>query len=334
MRNLRKLWLGLMLPAVLCALGQLAHADDTLVMNPSQVTAGSLPPPVQISVARFLKADDSGLSTAKKVTVNGPSHPAALVGNAEKDNLTITPPALQTTGPLEVQVLDGQDKVLGIGHLLYVAPPAAAAATEITWHPWVLAAFAILLVFFPFSLMWTDIMKAYAFSRETRKTLMEGFKGHSLTLDELKALLAEFDMSPPGIPGLARATLALTLLLLLGLIIFYFLAVTGHDIPPGVDKFLTALTTALAAVIAFYFGTKAAQGNPQDSSTPPPQKGAGAPVTQTPASKTMTLSPASGKTNDPITITGSGFGSQFAPSLPFFCRRTFTSESVQPTPKS
>jgi len=305
MNNLRKSFLRVMLLALLCVLGQLARADDTLVVNPSKVTAGSAPPPVKISWAKALASGESGLSTTKTVTING--RDAALIGNPAADALTVDVPVLQITGPAEVKVLDKDNKVLGTAHLLYVAQSDTAAESAVAWHPWVLAGFALVFVLFPFSLMFTDILKAYTFSGETRTRLMEALKGHSLTLEELKTLIAEFDTSPPGIPGLARATLALTLLLLLGLIIFYFLAVTGHDIPTGIDKFLTSLTTAFAAVIAFYFGTKAAQSNPQ-SGTTSPQTTPGAPGNQPPSNKTITLSTSTGHANDTIVLHGSGFG--------------------------
>lgn len=304
MSSLRKPFLRVMLLTVLCGLGQIARADDALVVNPSKVTTGSAPPPVKISWAKALAAGESGLSTAKAVTVNG--RDATLIGNAAADSLTVDVPVLQVTGPAEVKVLDKDNKLLGTAHLLYVAQSDTAAESAGVWHPWVLAGFALLLVLFPFLLMFTDILKAYAFSGETRKGLMEALKGHSLTLEELKTLVAEFDTSPPGIPGLARATLSLTLLLLLGLIIFYFLAVTGHDIPAGIDKFLTALTTAFAAVIAFYFGTRA-QSNQQGGTTPP-QIPPGTPSNQLPSSKTIILSAATGRANDSIVLHGSGFG--------------------------
>lgn len=146
------------------------------------------------------------------------------------------------------------------------ANPSGGNATE--WHPWAIAGFALLLVLFPFSLMWTDIMKAYEFAHETRRDLIAKFSADKLTLDQLKVWIAEFDTSPPGIPGLARATLALTLLLLIGLIIIYFVFVCKTDITGGVEKLLTALTTAFASVVAFYFGTRAAQGAQDGASSP------------------------------------------------------------------
>jgi hypothetical protein len=154
------------------------------------------------------------------------------------------------------------------------------------FYPWILAGYALLLVAFPFALMWTDIRKAYAFAHETRELLMNKISADKLTLDELKALITEFDTSPPGIPGLARATLALTLLLLLGLVMFYLVVAYTGKIPDGIEKLLTALTTAFASVVAFYFGTKAASGGqggagkgPSGPPPPPPsgQAGAGQP---------------------------------------------------------
>src|SRR5258708_6923497 len=110
MTNLRNPFLRVVLLAVLCGLGQLARADDTLVVNPSRVTAGSVPPPVKISWAKALAAGESGLSTAKTVTVN--RRDATLIGNTAADALTVDVPVLQITGPAEVKVLDKDNKVL------------------------------------------------------------------------------------------------------------------------------------------------------------------------------------------------------------------------------
>jgi hypothetical protein len=85
---------------------------------------------------------------------------------------------------------------------------------------------------------------------------MQKFSPDKVTLDELKVLVADFDTSPPGIPGLARTTFAFTLLLVIGLILFHVLVLSGRDIPPGVEKLLTLLGTALTSIIAFYFGSK------------------------------------------------------------------------------
>jgi hypothetical protein len=152
--------------------------------------------------------------------------------------------------------------------------------------------------------MWTDILKAYRFARETRALLMEKFSPDKVTLDELKVLVANFDSSPPGIPGLARATFAFTLLLVIGLILFHVLVLSGRDIPPGVEKLLTLLGTALTSIIAFYFGSKAAEASQQAATAGTSPSGVSS---QKPA-KTVTPAPNHAKANEEVVLKGSGFG--------------------------
>ncbi len=111
--------------------------------------------------------------------------------------------------------------------------------------------------------------------------------------------------SPPGIPGLARATFAFTLLLLIGLILFHVLVLSGRDIPSGVEKLLTLLGTALTSIIAFYFGTKASEGSQQIAaagSVRSAANGQKSPVTA------ITPVPNHGRVNDEIVLSGGGFG--------------------------
>jgi IPT/TIG domain len=302
MGNLRRQLLHVALVATLCGIGQAAKADETtLAMDPPTVPKGSTQL-VRIKWPTTLPAGNPGLSKAKTVTIAGQE--AKPEGAPTAAYIIVNLPALQITGSADVSVSDGTG-VLGVGHLLYVAPSDATAKSDVVWHPRVLAVYALLLVLFPFALMWTDILQAYTFAGATRNQLMAKFSADKLSMDELKELIAEFDKSPPGIPGLARATLALTLLLLLGLIIFYFLAVAGHDIPSGIDKFLTALTTAFASVVAFYFGTKAAQGSAAGSTSAKP----GTPGGASQSSAAVTPNPNHGAAGAPIVFQGTGFGS-------------------------
>ncbi len=256
--------LFVLLVVMLCVTGRCAYAYDTsLVVNPATVRKGSTQP-IRIEWPTTPGTGDTGLENAKTVTVGGDGQKATLEGPATASSITVTLPASEFTGLAEVRVKDGQS-LIGTAMLNYVAASDASTTPGVAWHPPVLVFYALLLVLFPFALMWTDILKAYKFARESRKELIAMFSPDKLTLDELKLLVADFDSSPPGIPGLARATLALTLLLLLGLILFYVLVVCGKDIPPNVDKLLTALTTAFASTIAFYFGTRAAETGAQNA---------------------------------------------------------------------
>jgi hypothetical protein len=150
--------------------------------------------------------------------------------------------------------------------------------------------------------MFTDILKAYGFARETRELLLAKFSADRLSLDELKVIVADLDTSPPGIPGLARSTFAFTLLLLLGVILFH-LMISGHDIPPGIEKMLTLLGTALTSIIAFYFGARSAETAAQNASVT-----ASTPTTPKQLVPALKLDPDHGKIGDAISIKGSALG--------------------------
>jgi hypothetical protein len=86
---------------------------------------------------------------------------------------------------------------------------------------------------------------------------------------------------PRGIQGLARATMALGLLVAVGFALAYIVVVHPFsDNKTIVTAIVTALTTALASAIAFYFSTRAMQGAQQQQSLQeqqPPQAAPTAP---------------------------------------------------------
>jgi len=96
------------------------------------------------------------------------------------------------------------------------------------------------------------------------------------------------------------------LLLLIGLILFHVLVLSGSDIPPNVEKLLTLLATALTSIIAFYFGAKAAEVAQQTAASASAQ--ATHSVPKPPG--TFTPVPSHGKSNDEIALKGAGFGTQ------------------------
>jgi hypothetical protein len=282
----------------------IVNADETALRPaPDSVMKGSTQP-VRFDWPTALATTDTGLSKAKKATVAGQT--AIPVGNSTQQSITLTLPPIDIVGTADVRVMDEKDQVIATATLRYVSALDTSAKSEGEGNTGVLVLYVVLLVLFPFALMWTDILKAYRFARETRTLLMAKFSPDKVTLDELKVLVADLDTSPPGIPGLARATFAFTLLLVIGLILFHVLVNSpGHDIPPGVDKLLTLLGTALTSIIAFYFGTKAAEGSQQTASTGP--AGSAANGQKSPVS-TVTPTPNHGKANDEIVLSGGGFG--------------------------
>jgi hypothetical protein len=90
--------------------------------------------------------------------------------------------------------------------------------------------------------------------------------------DALKVL-----KGPNGIQGLARATMALGLLVAIGFGLGYVLVEHPFsDNKPIVIAILSALTTAFASVTAFYFSTRAMQGAQQAQPAQVPPSGSGA----------------------------------------------------------
>jgi hypothetical protein len=254
--------------------------------------------PVQFTWPTTLGDNAAGLSGATKVSVGGKE--ATIVSKPDKKSVTVTLPSIDVTGVIDVRVTDAKDQPIAGSTLRYLSGPDIGTKTEKRTNVWMTLFYVVLLVFFPLALMWTDILKAYAFASESRQRVMDKMSPDKMTLEELKILVAEIDTSPPGIPGLARATFAFTLLLLIGLVIFHFLVVSKTDIPPAVEKLLTILGTALTSIIAFYFGTKAAEGSAGAPAT-------GAPGPKPPAS-TVVPDPSHGKVGAPITLKGVGFG--------------------------
>jgi hypothetical protein len=237
------------------------------------------------------------------VSVGGGDTVAVEEGNATQKSVIFIPHAMAITGAADLRVLDAGNQLIAVGTLHYVEKEPTTPTPE-HGNVKVLIFYVALLVLFPFLLMWTDILKAYRFARETRTLLMGKVTPDKVTLDELKLLLADVDSSPPGIPGLARATLAFTLLLLVGIMLFHVIVISGQDIPPGADKLLTLLGTALTSVIAFYFGSKAANESQQASASGTQPAASG----QKPPANVVTAAPNHGKVGDDIMLGGGVFG--------------------------
>lgn len=120
----------------------------------------------------------------------------------------------------------------------------------------------LLILSFPFSLMFYDLRRAYRFAHSTRRLLIDKTASDGLTSEELKLLLAELSQSPPGIPGLARNSIAFMLMMILGVAIVHILVVDppgSKDIPVSIDRILVLLTGLLTSVVSFYFGTRATE---------------------------------------------------------------------------
>jgi len=117
--------------------------------------------------------------------------------------------------------------------------------------------YIILLFIFAALPIILDILLAYRSQNRTRNLLIEKASLDKLEMDELREIIKESGKAPPGIPGLARATMALTVIIILGIAVFHIL-VKGAvgDNSQIISNILSMLAGLLAAITGFYFGGK------------------------------------------------------------------------------
>lgn len=117
-----------------------------------------------------------------------------------------------------------------------------------------------------------DIFKAYQSHNETKKLLIEKIPQKDLKTEEIKEFIKEIDKAPPGIPGLARATMALAVITILGIAVIHVLvrAPFQEHSPQIVSNVLSILAGLLSAITGFYFGGKAAEKKTVEETKKPP----------------------------------------------------------------
>jgi len=99
-----------------------------------------------------------------------------------------------------------------------------------------------------------EVVVAYITQYLTRKRLIDRASQDNLTHLELKELVKD----PGGIPGTARTTIALTVIVILGVAIFHLLVYRdGDDDGQIISNILSMLAGLLAAITGFYFGGRA-----------------------------------------------------------------------------
>jgi len=102
-----------------------------------------------------------------------------------------------------------------------------------------------------------DICLAYWSLNKTRKLLIDKASLDRLELKELQEFVKEIRNAPPGIPGLARATMALTVIVIMGVAVFHVLVKRPPGVNPQIiNNILSMLAGLLAAITGFYFGGK------------------------------------------------------------------------------
>ncbi len=81
-----------------------------------------------------------------------------------------------------------------------------------------------------------------------------------LEFDELREFIKESEKSPPGIQGLTRGIIAVTVIVVLGIAVFHILV---YGIPendsPIINNILSMFAGLLAAITGFYFGVRQAE---------------------------------------------------------------------------
>lgn len=117
----------------------------------------------------------------------------------------------------------------------------------------------LLFIFAGFPII-LDIFLAYRSQSRTRNLLIEKASLDNLEIDELRELIKESGKAPPGIPGLARATMALTVIIILGIAVFHVLVKgAAGDNSQIISNILSMLAGLLAAITGFYFGGKTSE---------------------------------------------------------------------------
>jgi hypothetical protein len=164
--------------------------------------------------------------------------------------------------------------------------------------------YSALLGLFVFGLMAWDMRSAYAAARDLREKLLANLEG--VSVDQRRSLVSDLSQALPGIPGLARSTLALALLLILGITVFHLVTFGGPGFAPGesgklVHDLAMLLGSAVTSVAAFYFGGRAVQEGAAGATTQPKAPpSASASITK--------VTPDHGATGTEVIITGTGFG--------------------------
>jgi hypothetical protein len=171
---------------------------------------------------------------------------------------TLTPNAAQPTGTATAAAtgaMSGAPAPSGID--LSGADPSHS----LQLLAWLVGLYVVLLVLSVMLPVLFDIWKAYAFARYTRGEIIGKINGSDLDREKLRLLLTELNESPPGIPGLGRSTMALTIILILAVAVVHLLVVPTRlgDNGPIVGNVLSLLGGALASITGFYFGGKTSQ---------------------------------------------------------------------------
>jgi hypothetical protein len=152
------------------------------------------------------------------------------------------------TGRVKVLALDSQNKTLAQGDLEYVSHQQSDYWDKLGF----MSGFILVLGFIPFFITWYDIKRSYG----ERKIALEKLAKGTVGSEELKNFYRLLEQGPPGLTGLTRGLLSVSLILLVGMSVFYIIVYTP-DVPELGERLLILIAGTLTSVIGFYFGSRA-----------------------------------------------------------------------------
>ncbi len=153
-------------------------------------------------------------------------------------------------------------------------------------------AIILLFVFASLPILW-NIKGFYDHLREVRELLAEKLSSAGNQAELVQLVKDALTIQSSGMQGVARATMALTLSIILGAAIFLLIANLDKDkeILTILKDILLALTGAISSIIGFYFGGRAAQS--EERPTNGTGAGTSAAVKGIPSIKKFTTDPQS-----------------------------------------
>ena len=102
------------------------------------------------------------------------------------------------------------------------------------------------------------------------RVMVDNSKDKPLDKDLIQTISSSFNAQPVGIQGIGRSTMALTLVVVVGIGIFYVtLYPIDSDKSPLIKDLMLTLSGAISAIIGFYFGGRAGQEQDSGSTTMP-----------------------------------------------------------------
>jgi hypothetical protein len=151
------------------------------------------------------------------------------------------------------------------------ASQAVPGAQQIYLYAVILAAFIAIPTI-------ADIFMAYYSQNKTWKLLIEKAGQDTLDKEELQTLIKATASGPPGIAGMSRALMALSVIIILGIAVFHLLAYgQQQENLTIINNVLSMLGATLAAITGFYFGGRSAEEKTKTAAPPlakPPGTGA------------------------------------------------------------